>query len=337
VSQQALDPWWIEATRLRELKGPGVIASVPALARWLRQRRPDVLLSSSNPANLAALAARTVSGRRTPTVISVNVHASSATGDASRHPALGRAMRRLYPGAEGIIAISHGVAEDLAALLGLPPERIDTVHNPVDQDAILEQARAPLDDPWLVDGAPPLVLAVGKLKRQKDFATLIRAFARLRRRRPARLMVLGTGPERGRLAALAESRGVAADVRLAGFTPNPAAWMARASVLALSSQWEGFSNVLVEGLTCGCPVVSTDCPSGPFEILEGGAIGPLVPVGDDAALADALDRALSWPHDADKLRARAAHFSVDAAADRYLAVLERAIERPRGDTSWRGA
>ena len=325
VSQITLDPRWVEATPLRDVKGPAVLASVPALARWLRRRRPDVLLSSSNPANLAALTARALAGGAIPAVISVNVHASSATGDASRHPALGWAMRRLYPSADGIIAISRGVAEDLAALLSLPERRIDTIYNPVDQDAIRRRSLEPLEDPWLREGAVPIVLGVGKLRRQKDFATLIRAFARLRRRRPARLLLLGEGPEREGLEALARTLGVGNAVRLAGHAPNPAAWMARAYVLALSSAWEGFSNVIVEALACGCPVVSTDCPSGPSEILEGGAIGPLVPVGDDAALASALDQLLARPHDAAKLRASVSRFTVGSAAERYLQVLERAV------------
>jgi glycosyltransferase involved in cell wall biosynthesis len=325
VNRFGLDPWWVETPPLRNLKGPAVIASAPSLALWLRRTRPDALLSSSNPANLAALAASRLSGTRTPTVISVNVHASSATGHPSRHPALRRMMRRLYPRADGIVAISHGVADDLATLLELPQHRIATIHNPIDQAAIVRRAAEPIDDPWLEDEGPPIVLAVGKLKRQKDVATLLRAFARLLERRSARLVILGEGPERSHLAALAREMGVAHAVRLPGFEPNPAAWMARAAVFALSSEWEGFSNVLVEALTCGCPVVSTDCPSGPAEILEGGAIGPLVPVGDDEALAHALDRVLAWPPDTDKLRECASCFSVDRAADRYLEVLEGAI------------
>jgi len=249
-------------------------------------------------------------------------------------------VRRFYPSADGIIAISRGVAEDLAALLSMPERRIDTIYNPVDQDAIRRRALEPLDDPWLGDRGAPIVLGVGKLRRQKDFETLIRAFAQLRKRRPARLLLLGEGPERAGLEALARALGVADAVRLAGYAPNPAAWMARASVLALSSAWEGFSNVLVEALACGCPVVSTDCPSGPSEILEGGAIGPLVPVGDDTAFAAALDRVLARPPDADKLQASVSRFTVDAAAERYLQVLERAIrarEPATGAVIWPAA
>jgi glycosyltransferase involved in cell wall biosynthesis len=139
--------------------------------------------------------------------------------------------------------------------------------------------------------------------------------------RPARLVILGEGEDRDRLERLARELGVAADTALPGFVTNPFAWMARAAVFAHSSAWEGFANVLCEALTCGCPVVSTDCPGGASEILDHGAIGPLVPVGDDRALADAILALLSDPPDPEPLRASFARFSVDAAVDRYLNVL----------------
>ena len=319
-----LDPWWLGAGLQRVGKGPAVIASAPALATWLRRERPDVLLSSSNPANLTALIARRMAGSDTPVAISVNVQASSAATRAGRHPLLAKLMRRLYPEADSIVAISQGVADDLASFASLAPSRIETIHNPVDAARIAELGAEPHSDPWLVEGAVPLVLAVGKLKRQKDFATLLRAFAKLRARRPVRLVILGRGPEHGALRRLASELGVAGDVRLPGFARNPAAWMARASVFAVSSAWEGFSNVLVEALACGTPVVSTDCPSGPAEILQDGALGPLIPVGDANAMAKALELVLDTPPDPAALRARAACFSVDHAAERYLAVLESA-------------
>jgi len=189
---------------------------------------------------------------------------------------------------------------------------------------MLEKARAPLEHPWFAPGAPPVVLGVGRLAPQKEFPTLIRAFARVRSQRPARLMILGEGKtpdRRAALLALAGELGIAEDVALPGFQPNPFAYMARASLFVLSSAWEGLPGVLVQALACGCPVVSTDCPSGPAEILEQGEYGRLVAVGDEAALAEAIGSTLDNPPERDKLRARGADFSIDLSVDRHLDVL----------------
>ena len=187
----------------------------------------------------------------------------------------------------------------------------------VSEDA---RARAPLDHPWFMPGEPPVVLGAGRLGRQKDFPTLIRAFSLLRAGRRARLVILGgareerrTAAEIAELSALARSLGVADDVALPGPEANPFRFMARSAVFALSSAWDGFGNVLVEAMACGCPVVSTDCPSGPAEILEGGRWGRLAAVGDAGGMARAVERTLDDPMAADALKMRAASFSVDPA------------------------
>ena len=203
----------------------------------------------------------------------------------------------------------------------LPRERITTVYNGVDLRRLDELAASPVADPWFESDAPAVLMAVGRLAPQKDFRNLLEAFARVRSRRGVRLVILGEGPERARLESLAADLGIAADVKMPGAVLNPFAYMARASLFVLSSAWEGFGNVLVEALACGCPIVSTDCPSGPREILDGGAFGPLVPVGDDEALADGIIHALALPADRGRLRERAQIFSVHAAVDRYLEVL----------------
>jgi glycosyltransferase involved in cell wall biosynthesis len=171
-------------------------------------------------------------------------------------------------------------------------------------------------------------MGAGRLVRQKDFPTLVRAFAQARRRRPLRLLIAGgadnparTAERQAELATLAGELGVAGDVELPGHVANPVALMARAGVFALSSAWEGFGNVLVEALACGTPVVSTDCPSGPAEILAGGRFGRLVPVADPAAMAAAIEATLAAPPDPGPLRARAQDFSAERAADAYLALL----------------
>jgi glycosyltransferase involved in cell wall biosynthesis len=328
VRLRSLDSRWTRLPGVRSRRGLWVLASAPALARYLARERPAVLLSTSNPANLAALWARVLARTPVPVVVSVNVHLSAATGERQRvwGPLLRTLVRRSYGRADAVVANSRDVADDLARHTPVPRARIQVIPNPVDADAIRARAREPVDHPWLAPGQPPLLLAVGKLKRQKDFATLIRALARVRAVLPARLVILGEGEERERLERLAEERGVAAEVALPGFVANPFAWMARASVFVLCSAWEGFSNVLCEAMACGCPVVSTDCPGGSAEILDGGAYGPLVPVGDDRALADAILAVLRDPPNAERLRARIAPFSVEAAADRYLDVLRGACD-----------
>jgi glycosyltransferase involved in cell wall biosynthesis len=309
---------------------PRMLGRLPALVRYLREARPEALLAAGTQSNLAALWARRFRGVPTAIVVSER-NTMSVVARRGRHGfrrAYPRLARRAYPGAAAIVAVSDGVADDLSRVAGIARERIVRIDNPVVSAALLEQAKASPGHPWMAPGGPPVVLAAGRLHRQKDFPTLLRAFAQLRALRAARLVILGEGAERRQLERLARALRVEADVALPGFVENPYAWMARAAVFVLSSAWEGIGNVLVEALACGCPVVATDCPSGPAEILEQGALGPLVPVGDPAALAEAIRSVLELPPDRERLRARAARFSVDAAADRYLEVLLAACATP---------
>ena len=171
------------------------------------------------------------------------------------------------------------------------------------------------------------MLGVGRLHAQKDFSTLIAAFGEVRRERPARLILLGEGAERARLEAQAQDSGFAADIALPGHVENPFAFMRRSAVFALSSRYEGLPGVLIQALACGCPAVATDCPSGPREILKDGAIGPLVPVGDAAALAAGIRRCLDHPPPPETLARAVAAYGVGAATDAYLDVLLDAATR----------
>jgi glycosyltransferase involved in cell wall biosynthesis len=320
---------------LLPLKGVKQFRYLPDLARYLRREHPQVLLSALTKPNLMAVWARRLAGAPTRLVISEHSTLSPNISLPRRKwkwrwrffPSLGQ---RVYPGADAIIAVSNGVADDLAQSASIPRERITTIYNPIVSPTLLSQSKAPLDHPWFQPSAPPVVLGVGRLCEQKDFPTLLRAFARVRAQQEAHLMVLGEADAkrvklRTDLMALATQLGIADDVVLPGFVANPLAYMARAAVFVLSSTWEGLPSVLIEALACGCPVVSTDCPSGPAEILENGKYGPLVPVGDDMALADAILSVLNTPPDRDQLRARSAMFTVDYAAEQYLEVLLGAI------------
>lgn len=320
-----LERWWTRLPSVRSSKRKRSLASSPAVARYLRRNRPDVLLAASHYVNLAAIWGCRLAGTRTPLVIRQCTHLSHALTNTNfptgRRPFLGWMVRRFFPRADAIVAVSNGVADDLAVVAALPRNAIRTIYNPVVTPDLQARALAPLDHPWFAPGAPPVILGVGRLAAQKDFCTLIRAFARVHAQRPVRLMILGEGKKRAELEQLADSLGVRHDLALPGFEANPFAYMARASVFGLSSLYEGLPGVLIQAMACGCPVVSTDCPSGPMEILQSGSHGPLVPVGDDAEMAKAIQAQLDAPRNPERLKARAAEFSMSRAVDQHLEVL----------------
>jgi glycosyltransferase involved in cell wall biosynthesis len=230
--------------------------------------------------------------------------------------------RKLYPNADEIIAVSNGVADDLAQFLSLPRQRVRVIYNGVVSPEIVSAAHAPLIHPWFVPGAPPVILSVGRLTVAKDYAILIRAFARVLKSRQARLLILGDGEERQALEGLVKSLQLQDDVSLPGSVENPYPYFAHAAVFALSSIWEGLPSVLVEALALGTPVVSTDCASGPREILGGGMYGRLVSVGDDRALAEALAATLDSPPNAEQLAAfPVKQFTVHAAVEEYAQLI----------------
>ena len=306
--------------RVIDLKSPGIVPKTLALMRYLRQEQPKVLLSLLDNVNSAGWAQR-FTGVSTRVVVSVhnNLSQDFRGVKGKLKPYL---VRFSFPWADEIVAVSQGVAEDLARISGLAKENIRVIYNPVVTPELFEKAKEPIDDPWFAPGEPPVLLGVGRLVMQKDFPTLIQAFALVRQRCRARLMILGEGEKRPQLEALVRELGLEGEVSLPGFVQNPYAYMARSGVFVLSSAWEGFGNVVAEAMAAGTSVVSTDCQSGPAEILEGGRYGKLVSVGDVAALAEAILATLSQPTDAEVLRQRSRAFSVDLVVDQYLAVLK---------------
>ncbi|MFA5940517.1 MAG: glycosyltransferase [Sinimarinibacterium sp.] len=305
------------------LKARHAWTSVPEIERYLREQRPDALLVAKDRAGRAAIKARRRAGLDTPLWIRLGTNLSAAL---ERKDALSRwlrvfPMRRLYPLASGVVAVSEGVKLDTQRVTGLPAARIVVIRNPVITARLAEQAADPVPYPWLADKAVPVMIGMGRLTRQKDFPTLVRAFAALQPELPSRLILLGEGKDRAALETLARELGVQDNVHLAGFQGNPYAWLARADLFVLSSAWEGSPNALTEALALGVPSVSTDCPSGPREILDGGRYGPLVPVGDAAAMTRAMRETLRNPLPADRLRAAVDEYRAETSARRYLQLL----------------
>lgn len=272
----------------RHHKARRTLISLPALVRYLQRERPMAVLSALNRANIAVVLARRMAAVSTRLVVSHRNTLSHSSGMLMRH-----LIGHVYPLADGIVAVSNGVADDLAQVTGIPREGIETIYNPVVTPELRRKAQAPLDHTWFQPGQPPVLLAVGSLTEQKDFPTLIHAFARVRKKLPARLLILGEGRERPMLEALVRQLGLEQDINLPGWVENPYPYMVQASLFVLSSKWEGLPGVLIEALYCGVPLIATDCPSGPREILADGCYGHLVPVGDTDVLARTIKASLT--------------------------------------------
>ena len=311
------------------LGGKRLLLSLSNLIRYWRQVRPDFLMCGENDVSIVALAIRNLVGVKTKLIITVHNNLSQETRNATKlkKRLTGYFARWLYPSADQIVSVSQGVAKDLAGIIGLPLERIQVIYNPVVTPVMLEQATEQVDHPWFAVDAPPVILGVGRLIEQKDFPTLIQAFALVRKTHRAKLMILGEGKERSNLEALVKELGLESEVMLPGFVDNPYAYMAQASLCVLSSGWEGFGNVLVEAMAVGTPVVSTNCESGPAEILDNGQYGKLVAVGDIPALAQAIVNTLQHPPDSTILRQRSGHFTAQASASQYLQMLSFGVTK----------
>jgi glycosyltransferase involved in cell wall biosynthesis len=311
------------AVRLVNLRSPRVLRSLGPLIGYLRRERPRVMVSSMGHANLIALWAARLARQSTPVIVTVHNTMSQAATQQGR--LAGRVwpylMRTFYPWAACVVAVSRGAADDLARTAGLSRDRVQVVYNPVITPAMMALADETPDHPWFRPGEPPVILGVGRLTRQKDFPTLIHAFAEVRRHCPARLMILGEGEERSELENLAGSLGLSDGVALPGFRENAMAYMAGSALFVLSSAWEGLPTVLIEALAAGTRVVSTDCLSGPREILQDGRLGALVPVRDANALSGAMLESLSRPRGAVPIEALVP-FTEKAAVDHYLSLIE---------------
>ncbi|MGA2227570.1 MAG: glycosyltransferase [Syntrophobacteraceae bacterium] len=311
------------SVRIVDLECSRLWTSVPSLVRYLRRERPEAVLALMPLANGVAAWARRLAQVPLQLVLSEHNARSLVFGDVDkrRHKPLEYLIRLSYRWADAIVAVSEGVAHELKRLPGIDPNRVKVILNPVNSAMIEDLKTQPTFHPWLDEDHIPVVLGVGRLNKQKDFPTLIRAFDLVRKRQSARLIILGEDVERDELDRLISDLDLSHLVSLPGFVANPFAYMARAKVFALSSVHEGLPLVLVEAMACGTPVVSTDCPSGPREILGSGRWGKLVPVGDVVALAEGILKVLEDPTPPALLKSRAKDFGVEAASKRYIEVL----------------
>lgn len=306
-------------TNVIDLASKRVIQACLPLAQYLQKEQPFALISHLDHANVIAIAARKLARTKTQLVVVEHTTLSQVNTSSTRDKLLPLFMKWLYPSADEIVGVSQGVSRDLEQQLLLRPGRVKSIYNPVVDRDLLKKAQAPLDHPWFQPEGSPVFLSVGRLTPEKDFSTLIEAFALVRQETNAKLIILGEGESRPELeATIARLKLTHDDVSLPGFVENPFAYMSHAKAFVLSSCREGLPTVLIEAMACGCPIISTDCPSGPREILETDKYGLLVPVGDHKALAIGMLETLKNPPIRDTLIKRAMDFSADKAVSRYL-------------------
>jgi glycosyltransferase involved in cell wall biosynthesis len=312
-----------EGARVIDLGAKKTIFTARKLAHYLDSERPKALLSALDTPNLVAIWAKRRAKYKPPIVISIRNHMSVELGtskDKLTKFVMPMLMRRYFPLADGITCVSFGAADDAAKFLSIPRERIQAIWNPVITPNLLKQMREPLDHPWFKPGEPPVILGLGRLAYQKNFPMLINAFAKVRKVMNTRLLILGEGEDRSALEQQVRDLKLEDSVSLPGFADNPFRYLREARVFALSSHYEGLPTALIESLGAGTPVVSTDCPSGPDEILEGGKYGALVPVDDADAFATALLDELGKPKQTPP-EASWRRFDRDEIAKSYLRVL----------------
>ncbi len=320
VKQGPLLPLLPSDLSVVELGARRTIFTVTRLLAFLRKTQPDILVSSLDHNNIAALLACCFSGGATKLVICQHNALSAEKALGWKYRVVPWIYRLLYRRTNGIVAVSNGVADDMSATTGIARGIISVIYNPVIDQGFLERAHVAAPHRWFTSKEMPVFVFVGRLTAQKDPFTLFAAMEIVLQRSQIRLIVLGEGEEELALRRQACKAGIAHAVAFVGFQPNPLPWIRHANALVLSSRYEGLGNVIVEALACGTPVIATDCPHGPAEVLLGGILGRLVPVGDPWALAEAMSSLDPFSFDPAHLRARAEHFTAEACADAHVAL-----------------
>lgn len=309
--------------RLFGLDSSRMMQSIPRLAKYLRTRKPDCLIAAMTHSTAAAATARIVARQKFGIVATEHNTMSKIVANTPglKYRLMPEWARLALGSANAIVAVSAGVAKDLADHIRIPSGRIQVVYNPAITETLTQDAMETVEHPWFAPGEPPIILAVGRLDKQKDFSMLVRAFRLLKNRVRARLIILGEGPDRNQIEQTISDAELTQDVSLPGFEQNPYKFMKRAAVFASSSQWEGFGVALVEALSLGTNIVSTDCPHGPAEILGDGKFGTLVPVGNDEAMAHGLFDALKKPQQQFDICDHLQQFTAQHVISSYLSIM----------------
>lgn len=304
-----------------------VIAALWSLGRYLRTQRPSIIISGLSNANAASLIAGNFLSYRTKTIITQHINWSQVliNNPPKKEIFVYHLSKYLYPLATHIVGVSTGITNEIHQMSNIDHRKVSRIYNPVVTAQMLEQSKQVPSHKWFIEKSEPILVSVGRLERQKDFETLIRAFHQVQSQLACKLLILGEGSERSKLESLIHELNLTHRVELTGFLSNPYSFIAHADLFVLSSRFEGLPTVLIEALACKTPVVATNCISGPAEILEGGKYGKLVEVGNVGALAQAIIECLQNHPDRDSLGKRAQLFSTENAIKAYSNLIEQIL------------
>ncbi len=315
--------------RIINLNKNSILYSIPDLIKYIKNEKPEVILSTLDHVNVATIIARKLSKIDSKLILRLS---STITADIKNNTFIKRIIlphliKILYPLADRIIAISKETYNDLQKIVKINPQKVKIIYNPIDISEISSKANEEVSHPWFNKGEPPVIISAGRLNKAKDYPTLLKAFSIVHKKLPSRLMILGKGEEENNLKKLAYKLRIEKDFYLKGFEENPFKYMKRASVFVLSSKWEGLPNVLIEALALKIPIVSTNCKSGPSEILENGKWGRLVEVGDYHAMAEAIIETLNSKRkiDQNELNEYLKIFDINNVSENYIRTIQEIL------------
>jgi glycosyltransferase involved in cell wall biosynthesis len=319
--------------KITSLGAGRTLKSIIPLISYLKENKPKMIISHLSHINVIMIIAKIFANIDTKSIVvehnTFTEFQFARMGIRIKHQVLKLCMKIFYNFADKVVGVSLGVSKDITKLLNLKQEKITTIYNPVVNQSLIDDAQKEVKHEWIVNKECPVLLAVGRLTIQKDYYTLLSAVAHLNKKRPLRLIILGTGELLEELRDFAKNLNISEMIDLYGFCDNPYAFMSKVDLFVLSSKWEGLPTVLIEAMACGCPVVSTDCPSGPSEILCDGKYGYLVPVEQPILLANAIERTLDGNNKDDRtlIRDRALEFSVDNSLQSYLTLINLILNK----------